>query len=695
MELKEYFRRPLSKLVKIHSISYRHLLPPSVNKYTTYLKFFNDGKSYDLYGYIGDVLIDIYPTHKSILSEDNLPSSWISYINEILRVTKMKKIDILIYNLKFKKFTNVIHIRRDAQLLIDDEKNVDINNVITTEWVTASSVKNFIMKDTILDVLNKKRRRSISNKSETSETNTEELIETDELIRMDMGNKFERDIIDNLINKYISDFIKIGESYDAKSIDKYNLTINEMKKGTPIIHQAVLHNPQKQEYGCVDLLIRGDWIDKIFMMKYKHLTQICNKINSINYVIVDIKFNRLQLCVDGETIRNEGMIKVYKSQLCIYNNALGLMQGYLPKYAYILGSGWSLSKLENGIKIELKSNDPFDRCGVIDFVDKDLDIVSKTEDASNWMKELNSNEFDENKPKYYHNYPNMSNSYDHPHKKRKRSIAVENNELTLISFLTPKNRKIAIENGIDNYLHKDISIEKLGLKGKIGSIVETLLNNQKNLDLPIKGIYKVPDMDKLELFLDYEFIPVDNYYVHEMIPYLCGIGYVDPITNIWSIEQIVLDSNNEQSLKEMCVKKIQHLKKVSDNFKNKIRIYTWTDIDRRIFIEQCNKFNLLGEIPNFDINIEWLDGHKFCKDNRINFKDAKGFNLKEIGYILNKHNLTDINWKNNLSKSNGAKKHYIHNEKWVERENVLYYNEVDCQIVYEIFKNLRKYQIII
>ena len=121
---------------------------------------------------------------------------------------------------------------------------------------------------------------------------------------------------------------------------------------------------------------------------------------------------------------------------------------------------------------------------------------------------------------------------------------------------------------------------------------------------------------------------------------------------------------------------------------NKIRIYTWTDTDRRIFVEQCNKFKLLDEIKD----IEWIDGYKFCLDNRINFKDARGYGLKEIGLILNKHKLTEVNWVNNLSKSNGAYKYYMDNQKWPEKEGVLYYNEIDCKIIYEIFKNLRKFQ---
>ena len=702
MELIKEFKRPVSKIIKIHSIDYRHLLPSSITIYTKYIKYYKEGKSYDLYGYQDDILVDIYPTYNSIINNNDLPCSWQSYIKNILNITKMLKFDLFIYNLKFKKYTNVIHFRLNESIVNED---INQNIILDKNWVTASSIKNYIMEDTILDIINKKRKRSyeninIENLSEEniniksqSEENINIKSQSEELIRMDMGNMFERDIIDILIRKYFNDFIKIGESYDAKRIDKYNLTINEMKKGTPIIHQAVLHNPEKQEYGCVDLLVRSDWIDKIFTTKYRHLSQQCNKTNQTNYVIIDIKFNKLQLNVDGLTIRNEGMVKVFKSQLCIYNNALGYMQGYLPPYAYILGSGWSMTKMEKGKTEIQKSNDPFDRVGIINYLDKDSDILSKTDEAVKWIKELNNNEFDENKPKYNHNYPNMSNMYDYPHKKRKQSIAEDNNELTLISYLTPKNRKIAIENGIDNFLHNDITVEKLGLKGKMGLIVDTLLKNQKNLENIICGNYKVPNDNKIELYLDYEFIPIDNYYVHEMIPYLCGIGYIDSGTNDWNINQIVLESTKKESQKQMCQNTIEVIKKISNNFTKNIRIYTWTDIDRRIFIEQCKKYNLLDDIKNIENIIEWLDGHKFCIENKINFKDAKGFNLKEIGFILNKHKLTDINWKNNLSKSNGAKKYYIHNEKWTERENVLYYNEIDCQIIYEIFKNLKKFQI--
>ena len=60
-------------------------------------------------------------------------------------------------------------------------------------------------------------------------------------------------------------FVKICESYQAKDIEKYKYTMAEIEKSTPIIHQAVLHDPVSKIYGCVDLLVRSDWLNKIFI----------------------------------------------------------------------------------------------------------------------------------------------------------------------------------------------------------------------------------------------------------------------------------------------------------------------------------------------------------------------------------------------------------------------------------------------
>ena len=135
----------------------------------------------------------------------------------------------------------------------------------------------------------------------------------------------------------------------------------------------------------------------------------------------------------------------------------------------------------------------------------------------------------------------------------------------------------------------------------------------------------------------------------------------------------------------MCEDIIKILKNIKTT-----HIYTWSGVDKRLLMNEANKFNLSNEIRE----IEWIDMYKFCLDNYINFKDAKRYGLKEIGKVLYNNNLTNFYWKKNLSSSStvGAKKHYFNNIKW-NPINIIDYNETDCRMIYEILYNLRNFEI--
>jgi hypothetical protein len=675
------FSRPLKRLESIHQINYRYLLPESVYQFNEYKKYRYNDKSYDLYGWNNDALIDIYPTYSNIVDNTDLPKSWLDYINTIMSVTHVKKMIVLIYNKKNNKFINSLHFNKNNIELIED----NITHTVTNKWIKATGLKNFIMEDTILDILNKNyKNENIVIKKEENDLVIDE--------RLKMGNDFESAIIDTIIKNHYMHFVKISESYEARNIEKYKRTLIEMQKGTPIIHQAVLHDPTSNIYGCVDLLLRVDWINKLFNQSYP----IDDK-NKLYYVVVDIKFHRLQYNSDNRTIRNEGMLKVFKSQLYIYNKALGYAQNYTPEHAFILGRGWVKSNIENGIVITEKNSDPFDKLGIIDFMGNDFDIAKKSEDGIKWINELNNNIFDETKPTYNHSYPNMNNPMDGG-KKRKRSIAEENHELTLIGYIGVKHRKIALESGITNYMDENLNAEKLGLSGKTEKIINTLIDNQRKLEKPIKGNYVCPEKRDVEVFLDYEYMY--SFEEDTNIPYLCGIGYVNNIStgsneqneNIlstrhsrpWNFSHILLDDISMISRYKMCLNTIENLENIKAT-----HIYTWSDVDKRLLINESKKYDLYDRIKH----IEWIDMYKFCLNNYINFKGAKRYGLKEIGRALNENNLTDLKWKNNLSSSSlvGARKHYYKNMKW-DTKNLVYYNEIDCRMIHEILYNLRLYE---
>ena len=69
-------------------------------------------------------------------------------------------------------------------------------------------------------------------------------------------------------------------------------------------------------------------------------------------------------------------MKPFKTQIAIYNLALGEMQGYLPNQSYILGNGWILNKTINKQKIEEFESNPFDKLGIVDYNEKDKKYYS-------------------------------------------------------------------------------------------------------------------------------------------------------------------------------------------------------------------------------------------------------------------------------------------------------------------------------
>ena len=667
------FEKPLKKIIGIHYTDCRYLLPNTVNIFKTNKKFKYEDASYDLYGWKDNSIIDVYPTYKNINSVDELPISWKNYIAQIKQVTNIENFILLIYNRRYKKYTNVLKIQKKNDCVIE----LTPIYRITSDWVKATGLKNYIMDDTIVDVINKNKTESNSesNINITNDSEENELLSE----RLTMGIEFERDIIDQIINKYYMNFVKICESYEAKDIDKYKYTLSEIKKGTPIIHQAVLHDPTSKIYGCVDLLVRSDWLNKIF----NNYTYESNNEN-IHYVVVDIKFHRLQYNTDGITIRNEGMIRVFKSQLYIYNKALGYMQNYVAKNAFMLGRGWIKTNTENGKMIVEKNSDPFNKPGIIDFENNDVEIVKKSEDGLKWLNELNNNSFDETRPKYNHSYPNMNNPIQIGGKKRKQSIAEESNELTLLGYVGVKHRKIAIENGIDNYKDPNLDSGKLGITGKTEKIVSALINNQKEMDEPIKGVYECPSIKDIEVFLDYEYMYSFN--LDENIPYLCGIGYVnnnDPEKK-WNFEYVLLYDISLEERKKMCENIIAVLEKIKAT-----HIYTWSEVDKRLLTNESKKFNLDAKISE----LKWIDMYRFCLNNHINFKGAMGYGLKEVGRVLYDNYLTNVKWEKNLSSSStvGATKHYYKNIKWNPKK-VIEYNETDCRMIYEILINLRFFE---
>ena len=134
------FTKPSRNIKKVHYKNYRYLLPKSVNQFLVSKKYQKNNVSYDLYGWHDDVLIDVYPTYKNIMTKEELPIKWSKYIHDVCEATKITKFTLLIYNVKNKKYTNVLHYTNDPIY------KIKCNHNVTNDWIKATGLKNYIMQ---------------------------------------------------------------------------------------------------------------------------------------------------------------------------------------------------------------------------------------------------------------------------------------------------------------------------------------------------------------------------------------------------------------------------------------------------------------------------------------------------------------------------------------------------------------------
>ena len=276
---------------------------------------------------------------------------------------------------KREYFENDIDDHFENHLLVLDKK----------EWVSASSIHNYMLDDPVLDYFKyigkykygrqkskkqKKKRfpntyyneisknllnseqknngnivriksKSIEKRQKSNinfETNFFEFI-------TDKGNQFEDKVIDYLLNdrlpRILPDIVILSNifvqasfsHFEVHKASSYEKTIDLMKKGVPIIYQGVLHNYKNKTFGSPDLIVRSDYIN--YLTNEPTLTNEesfkgSDLSEDYHYRIIDIKYHTISLRSDGKRILNGGRMKANKGQIMLYNMMLEDIQGFIP-----------------------------------------------------------------------------------------------------------------------------------------------------------------------------------------------------------------------------------------------------------------------------------------------------------------------------------------------------------------------------
>ena len=563
-----------------------------------------------------------------------------------------------------KKDNNWISASKTRNTALNDQC-LDYFKIYNIRNINDNPIKNYIYKNNSLSTINKKK-----------ESNFTTFI-------LDNGIKFEDKIYDELCKKYDDNVIKIAESYEAHSNEKFMQTFMEMQKGRPIIYQGILHNEYNKTYGSCDLIVRSDWINKIInnsVLNEEEETITAKHINKpYHYRVIDIKCTKLHFNSDFKTIRNNTNIKPYKCQLLIYNEALGMIQGYYPPEAYILSNGWKYKgKLSSGKQLE--SSDPFDRLGIISYDNKDKQYYKITEDAVLWYRKLiNSDNFTHNPPSCDEIYPNMSNKYDSGYRNVKNEIANKYHEITQVWNCNYTHRNNAMTQGVKSWMDPKCTTDLMGIKGKNKRIIDIILECNRSDNIKVypekikNNLYGWKNTNNLEFYVDFEII---NGYLSnngEFI-FMIGLGWVvDDEWNYMDFTTNNLSSEEECRILNEFIDEMNILKEKYNN--NNPNIYHWNFTEKIVFNKICKKYDI-------DVDLNWFDFLEVVREEPIVVNGSLNFSLKDFAKAMHNHGLINTIWDNNEI-NNGLNAMYkawqIYNSK----------NKSDDDI--EIMELIRKY----
>lgn len=575
--------------------------------------------------------------------------------------------------------------RKINQLVNPTIQNVKKIKRENNNWFSPSSLRNCIMDNALIDYLNIYKIDGIKQSSNFTKLIMNSGIKFEQVVMQKIGEMFPPNDIKTIYNGHIPDF-------NENCYEYYRETIKAIEAGFPIIYQGVLINEKEKLYGTPDLIIKGTHINKIYNKQI-----LCNN-NSTNlnsYYIMDIKFSTINLLVDLLHIGNDVKVKYYKSQVWIYTNALNIIQENPVNIGFILNRGWNGSVSGHA----LGSNNCFDRPGIIDYSNNDIDIINIVNKAVKIKNDIvnNGSSFILDPPSQHYLWPNMCipEEYNGGWNKYKQELAQKLGEITLLHNCGKFHRETAHDKGIFSIYDPKCSSAALGINSAQKTLIDRIITthqSNKLINIYDNQIIKneLINIDTVDLYVDFE---IANNIVFEdftsipysstkSIVYLIGVGW-ESYNNQWNYRYFTVNKFTIENEREMFINFLNFVKKF-----NNPRLIHWGHVERTTTTKLFNNHS----IYNSDYLLKWYDLNLLFKSGTVLIKDIFKFGLKDIGHAIG------INW--NID--NGGETLVVIKECYEltikndillnqidKYQNTIIYNEMDCKSMWIIIKAIK------
>jgi len=572
-------------------------------------------------------------------------------------------------------------------------------------WVSATKTRNFMLKDCLVDwlklVKNKGKNKGKNNMRNNEFTGFSRFI-------IDKGNEFEDELV-KYIDTNIFPVVKVADGKDACVKVNFEKTKKLMLDGTPIIHSAPVRT-KNNTGGIIDLLVRSDYLkylveDNPLSAEYE-TKKAPNLQGDYHYTVIDIKFSTLPLRADGIHLLNSDSFPAYKVQTYIYTQAVGEIQGYESRYAFILGRRWRYTSK----KTTFKEFNCLDKLGVIDYENIDADYKNMTKDAVKWVRDLKNDgeKWTVNPPSRTELYPNMCKDSG-IWNKEKAKIAKNIGDITQLWYCGVKNRDVALKNGIRSWKDEDCNSSKIGQNGSRGLVIDKIINiNKQKTDkiYPViieNNIYKWKSREENELFVDFETMG-DVFAGFDQLPrqpcteiiFMIGVSWVEN-------DKVVYKSFicNENTLAEEF--RIMNEFNIFTEEKGYPPLYFWhaekvfweraenRQMERRDISEEQTR--IISD--NWKIN-DWRDLANVFRTEPIVIKDCFNFGLKDISKSMRKFGMIKSKIESKCNSGMDAMvgayqcyRDYENPSTCTLMKDIEKYNKFDCEVLQEIIEYLR------
>ena len=576
-----------------------------------------------------------------------------------------------------------------------------------TVWISGTSVANYLLKDPVIDWLKTYYHTHGMNNTRITRSKLKKSIpsasaHSHSSVLMRNGCHFENKIYADLVGKFGRDHVvNLNSQHNSTPAQKdsaFNRTLVEIEKRTPIILQAYIKSDTLKLEGVTDILIRSDYLHKLVR------EDVEVDVARLHYVVVDVKWSHMPLCVDGKTIRNDGRFKAYKGQLLIYNIILGELQSYTPRAAYVMAKSWNIDK-KGG---ERDGRSCYDLLGVIDYAGRDAAYIDETIKAINWVRDVRENGagWSPIAPHIKEMCCNSCNQ-DETWADVKKTIMAQTRDITQLWMVTPDHRNVAFDKGIKRWDDERCRASVFMGSGTKSRTVDAILDINKNSSIAIS----LNNIDNRcnwrsynthttqDYYIDYETISeafienpnmdINNGKLMDGYIFMIRVG-CETETGFRHTSFVCTEYTPSEERRIIC----EFFAFLTSSAEGRhIRLFHWGSVEKTLMDAALMRHSVeLLVDNNTRMNIDWIDMCSVFTAGPVVVKGALTFKLKEIAGAMFATGLIKTRWSdgelsNGLSAMRQAISYY--SKKEGKMGEIKKYNMIDCKVVWEIVKCLR------